>query len=80
MPSSEAESWASPASLSPFLPLPGLGLCRNWASLGSCSCGGLRYSYLSAWALRHRQLLLAPSAGGLVWSEERPPCPQPGQA
>lgn len=58
---------------------PGLGLCWNWASLGSCTCGGLRCSYLSAWGPSVLSWLRwACSAGGLARGEERLPYPQPG--
>ena len=52
---------------------PGLDVCGSWASLGSCTRGGLRCSYLSVWGPALGRRLWVHSAGGLVWGEARLP-------
>ena len=52
---------------------PGLDVCGSWASLWSCTRGGLRCSYLSVWGPALGRQLWVHSAGGLVWGEARLP-------
>ena len=73
--SSEAARFVGARLLPPSSP-PGPDLQANQAGLGSCTCGGLRCSYLSAWG----PLPLAGCFGAVVpgaWRGVRRDCPVP---